>query len=561
MNDPECEQPYVTEAIIDAISESESRIDICIFTGDLANTGTDKEYCIAESWLVNLMSAIKNPNCKLFICPGNHDCDRSLANGVELRGAAKSVKYFNDAIKKKPISTKHLEAFFNWHKNFKAKNHWVASSWEENVNLTPCEIDGVTTNVITANSALLSCGDDDAGNLCVDNAALNRALQKCEKKSELIVFAMHHPLDGKWFAPWNKEKAKTLLSQKARGCHAFLSGHVHDASGEDFANIKGQNLLELSAGASYAGTKWPQSFSIWQFNLNENTIKPLTYEFSEDSGKWVINNSQSESLYVSLPAPISNSSTAGGNTKSVVESSKYNQQNLVLLKLIKDNGILYPINQNLFKEEKGDNLIGVTKFDSLLRLPTNEEVRNTPNDICVAGVAICVPNSSSFLKFLDSSFSQEEREEIISQKIRRLSNDTKNKVVCVLNGIRQFGFIISVSMAPSIFDSRRSKTRVKATNTAILNLMVKTIFENKRDAKLDSVDMVFNDTGFNTLVEQRVDLISQDELPRKTKVKIDTYPDTSVFDFLDKFLKLTCWFISVAETEKDLHWLNELIKV
>lgn len=299
MNDNTNTQKRITKALVNAIKKYENVIDYCIFTGDLANIASDDEYDLAEDWLLNIYTAIDNVQAKMIICPGNHDIDRGNTSLSHFRGAASSHEAFTDFLTHNRSKFKHLDVFLNWHKKFQSKNDWVISSWNKDVNLVIEQYENININFIIANSAVLSCGNSDQGYLCVDTNELHSCLSNCEDNGGINIFSMHHPLGDKWFSEWNENEVKNTLSQK-NGCHLLLSGHVHNAEGQNYSNNWGQSLATFECGSAYTGGKWKKEFSILEINLNESTVLPNNYVYSDRSGEWIKNNEQSQIVKINL---------------------------------------------------------------------------------------------------------------------------------------------------------------------------------------------------------------------------------------------------------------------
>ncbi len=156
---------------------------------------------------------------------------------------------------------------------------------------------GTNVNFVMINSALLSCDNDDFGNLCIDINQLNSCLDKCRDSLGLRICLMHHPIDEGWLIDWNNKMANQLFNQK-RGCHFFLSGHTHDAKSFSSSNNSGQGLTSFKCGSSYIGGEWKKEFSILEVDLRSSRIKPNNYTYSERSGEWHIVDAESQSIMV-----------------------------------------------------------------------------------------------------------------------------------------------------------------------------------------------------------------------------------------------------------------------
>ena len=78
------DQVRVAEALLNAAHHHTGNLgypppNICIFSGDLADSGSIAEFRKAELWLHRLISPWR---CELFIVPGNHDVTRPRPNNA-----------------------------------------------------------------------------------------------------------------------------------------------------------------------------------------------------------------------------------------------------------------------------------------------------------------------------------------------------------------------------------------------------------------------------------------------------------------------------------------------
>lgn len=296
-NEATATQSQITKALVKAIENYDKPIHYCVFTGDLANHALASEYKLAGEWLERVFLAMNNPDAKMIICPGNHDIDRSSANVLSARGAATSKNLLDMFLYKEEDSFCSLRTFLDWHEEFSNKNSWVISSWDKHVNLVTELHNDLNINFVMANSALLSCDNDDLGNLCVDLDQLNTCLEKSRDNKGLNICMMHHPLDGGWLSKWNQERVDTLLKQKA-SCHFLMSGHVHDAEGSNSSNNSGQALASFKCGAAYTGGEWKKEFSILEVDIDGLKVTPNNFLYSESSNEWYVNPAQSQYVMV-----------------------------------------------------------------------------------------------------------------------------------------------------------------------------------------------------------------------------------------------------------------------
>ena len=82
------------------ISSDLDKVDFIIFSGDLAYSGKNQEYELAQQRLLDpLLDATGLKPDKLFFVPGNHDCDRSRIEAFESFESSKDFKNNEDVNK------------------------------------------------------------------------------------------------------------------------------------------------------------------------------------------------------------------------------------------------------------------------------------------------------------------------------------------------------------------------------------------------------------------------------------------------------------------------------
>ena len=59
--------------------------EVILISGDIAFAGDKDEYEYATRWLTELCEKIDAPMSSIFICPGNHDVTRKIADRAVVR--------------------------------------------------------------------------------------------------------------------------------------------------------------------------------------------------------------------------------------------------------------------------------------------------------------------------------------------------------------------------------------------------------------------------------------------------------------------------------------------
>jgi len=290
------EQERIADALIKAVHSSGKIPDICVFSGDLTQDGT--QLGEGEKWLAALMEPY---DCPLFLVPGNHEVLRGSADHECLSLAfphANSFKIQRDKICSK---ADHLSTFIKWH-NDAAKRLNMKSDWSKNIFacLDTLTANGLTVRVICLNSAVLSHQNNEQRKLVIDTKSLNDLLGTCDTENELVLVVSHHPTD--WLVEWNQLEIERLIRQKT-GPHAYLHGHKHVPKGATESDITIGAICWLGAGAAYHDSEknWEQSFSFYEFDLNAHKVVLDVYTFNERTGLWKPDTRLSDDIVARLP--------------------------------------------------------------------------------------------------------------------------------------------------------------------------------------------------------------------------------------------------------------------
>lgn len=337
------EMPLIIRELGNAVSthiNTHTKPDLCIFSGDLAYSGKNEEFEIAETWLHSLLNII-GKECPLFIVPGNHDVrrpdqrdetepKRSLRHAFDSEGSFRS---YNAEVSKGPC----LIDFYNWHKETKSRIPSLVSDWDESIfgSFSKLNLRSVPIAIIGLNTAILSCGDDDKNKLVAKIAYLNSCLAKCVSSKELIILVSHHPMgvnneNDRWLVDWNDQDLGTLMMQRI-GPHLYLHGHLHEARGYSMNMASGQSLTFFAAGAAYQGSKYPQRFAFYDIDLLEGAIQPHVYMYNHTNGTWINDSINSNRFQAALPRK--NQENAGELWSLIQAQNEFTHQ---LKELIKD---------------------------------------------------------------------------------------------------------------------------------------------------------------------------------------------------------------------------------
>ncbi len=241
-------------------------IDFILATGDIAFSGKDSEYDLAELFINKLSVAARLPCEMIFCVPGNHDIQRerytTLFSGAreKLHNATDVYTFLAD---REELNTLLLrqEGFSKFQNKVfaKQKRKHTADGLGYVSILT---IDDLNIAIIGLNTAWLAeGGNTDERKIILGEPQVQSAIEiSGETSPHLIIGMQHHPFDylkrfDQRFTEWRIQNA----------CHIFHCGHLHEPNAVDTLTQSG-NCLTFSAGASFESRNFHNSYSVVSHN-------------------------------------------------------------------------------------------------------------------------------------------------------------------------------------------------------------------------------------------------------------------------------------------------------
>jgi hypothetical protein len=251
------------QAIAEAAGTIAYDVDACVMvvTGDIAYSGTDPQYTMAEillSAIQRRLQEIINSRgsavvVQLVVCPGNHDCDfsePSQAREIVMESVSRNPNQARDA----SIANICLEVQDNFWRfadslpppgEIKNDSGFDDRLYREYVITT----NGGTLRVRCCNTAFLSTKHEKQGTLVFPSDAVPQ-----ERTSDaLSIAAFHHPYN------WLEAKgARNFRKAVEKASDLVLTGHEHesasrsqsDAEGTDNTYVEGGVLQESGSPAA-----------------------------------------------------------------------------------------------------------------------------------------------------------------------------------------------------------------------------------------------------------------------------------------------------------------------
>jgi TIR domain/Calcineurin-like phosphoesterase len=259
---------------------------VCI-SGDIGWAGRRKDYEDAKSWVEQLLNQLELlPEC-LFMCPGNHDVNRNVAQGNARPNSPEEA----DRVLGIPIQEHYLKPFEAYTEFCKAMGTPPYELGPNESYLVGCRsFRGI--NFVAYNSAWSSKGNDDEGKLWLGLPQIGYM----EKETRLpnpeqiadwppIIAVFHHP--SECFHPEERHAWKqrpNTFDYMARRCHLFFTGHIH-AEPRDADKVGGGGW-HLDGGATFAGASHFNFFRIVQVKADRFVYRTFEYDPRSADNVW-----------------------------------------------------------------------------------------------------------------------------------------------------------------------------------------------------------------------------------------------------------------------------------
>lgn len=244
---------------------------ILILSGDIAFSGTSKQYKVASSIITRIFRELKNKEIYYFfvevICvPGNHDIEyenppRTAEELNKIYGDFSYQKNLSDELKKQ-------ENFFE----FSNRNNCFCnkSIFDRKI----IDIEGFKIEVNMINSAVFSLmHDEDKGLHYMNQSDINTL--NTPSGADFVISVMHHSPD--WYIDNQKHQIETALLCKSA---LIFWGHEHYSQTQKSSYNNNDTAFIHAGGSLCNDSDWTKSeFEVGAFNTD-------TYQYTANLFKW-----------------------------------------------------------------------------------------------------------------------------------------------------------------------------------------------------------------------------------------------------------------------------------
>lgn len=281
---------HISNKNIDAINQRiEPLINACqiqlsgifklyiVVSGDIANTGFQNEYDLANNFFSNLNACIKQRfktlnTIEQIIVPGNHDCQLIQNNSV--RSALLETSRTKDDIDESitDLCSEVQKDFWSFYTNNIDALDCKRLSYKV---ISQCSL---TTSVIfhCYNTSWCSVLNEKPGAIILPTSAF---LTEAHKGENIVISVFHHPTG--WFNPSTDKNNRTLFEQHIlKESNIVLCGHEHTINGIRVSSLKKNNDFVYLEGGAFCDSDERSKFNFMLIDIEHKNCSLWHYEYN-----------------------------------------------------------------------------------------------------------------------------------------------------------------------------------------------------------------------------------------------------------------------------------------
>lgn len=268
-----------TEKLVDAVKNLEINIQACfiVVSGDIAFSGKEEEYTIANDLVKNLIASLKDNLVNIeqihsVFVPGNHDC--YLGENVvrdTLVDAINQDPQKADSEDIAKLCTEVQSKYFAFMENFNADKLKLTN----NLYYQYLFLVGEKQILFSCyNTAWMSQRHEKQGNLFFST----KKLKEIDTNFDLVFSVFHHPY--KWL---QADNARAFQKYVEKTSDIILTGHEHDHTRHVRRGSVGETNQYIEGGVLQDGSdKQNSSFNCILIDIDKKKQKFYHFEWSKD---------------------------------------------------------------------------------------------------------------------------------------------------------------------------------------------------------------------------------------------------------------------------------------
>lgn len=259
-------------------------IQYIFITGDIGYKAKENDYDQAERFISSLLRVCDLESERLFLCPGNHDVDRSAIEDYSYPQEQREADNFLTLKKLK----KHEKSFQNYNSLCRSLKCLPYQMGENETYLTgvkfceDCTIVCVNTAWFSKNDKMKKIWVGKNYPVAIKNRIDESYDRDCVRKELPVIAIMHHPV-----AYWEEQDClhyngnMNVWEMITRMSDIVLCGHTHETS--DLSHMVNNSARICHGGVFYQEYTYMNSFHIYE--LKDKKCRKIHYQWINE--KWM----------------------------------------------------------------------------------------------------------------------------------------------------------------------------------------------------------------------------------------------------------------------------------
>lgn len=260
------------------IDKIDYKIDCIFFAGDLVNTGTEEEYELVKTLLINpLLKKTGVPKELFFIVPGNHEVNRVKINKFidsdltdKFNDTVSLNEFIDTSCNNTPLFSRLDDYFKFYNQEFDANSNLVNKTLLYSTYMF--DHNGFKIGIACLNSAWgAQGGKGDVNKLLIGERQIDNSLNDI-KSANIKIAMFHHPLE--WLKEFDRESIYTRIITEF---DIILNGHMHTPDCKHFSSLNNQSAIFLRCASLFDGRLY-NGYSIVKMDL---AVREVELNFRE----------------------------------------------------------------------------------------------------------------------------------------------------------------------------------------------------------------------------------------------------------------------------------------
>jgi hypothetical protein len=176
----------------------------------------------------------------------------------------------------------------------------------------------------------------------------------------------------------------------------------------------------------------------------------------------------------------------------------------------------------------------------------------------MTGMSLCIQNINLVKTIIEKNLSEEERENILLTKFKKIDDEIKEKVISVYKELCRCGFTVTASIPAYLFNYSEANKKAKFVSNVLINSLMTSVLQEKQKRSFKKINIYIVNRGVdNEGLKKRVIELTKC-LPSQMTSVINPLADSNLSQLIDKIMGFGCWFVDQSVNGMNNDWLRKL---